>query len=410
MKISLQLIVVIIGSFIVFSQASKDVKKLPPVIFVPGDGGSQLEAKLNKSTTVHYVCDKTTKDYFTLWLDVNHLLPIAIDCWVDNIKLNFDEATNKTFNQPGVETRIPNFGDPSRVEYLDPSRLAITGDYFSHIGDTLVSLGYIRGENLHGAPFDFRKGPSELGIFFENLTNLIESTYIENGNSSVVLIAHSMGGPLSLILLNNKTQSWKDKYIRALVTLSGAYGGSVKALKVFATGDDLGVYLLNETVLKQVQTTLPSSAFLMPNQFLWGDEVLVSTPDKNYTINNVESFFNDINYPIGWKMFLNEKDFTKKLVPPGVEVHCLYGVGVSTIKQLIYKSNKFPDQPLFVYEDGDGTVNIRSLEVCKDWLTKQKQEVHTQGFDGSDHMAILKDVRVINYIRDRISIWSNLYS
>lgn len=80
---------------------------------------------------------------------------------MDNIKLNFDEATKKTFNQPGVETRIPDFGDPSRVEYLDPSRLAIAGDYFSHISDTLVSLGYIRGENLHGAPFDFRKGPSK---------------------------------------------------------------------------------------------------------------------------------------------------------------------------------------------------------------------------------------------------------
>ncbi|CAH1388677.1 unnamed protein product [Nezara viridula] len=408
MKTSLQLIIIFIGSFIVFSQESKDVKKLPPVIFVPGDGGSQLEAKLNKTTTVHYVCDKTTKDFFTLWLDVNHLIPIAIDCWVDNIKLNFDEATKKTFNQPGVETRIPDFGDPSRVEYLDPSRLAIAGDYFSHISDTLVSLGYIRGENLHGAPFDFRKGPSELDIFFQNLTNLIESTYVKNGNSPVVLIAHSMGGPLSLILLNNKPQSWKDKYIRALLTLSGAYGGSVKALKVFATGDDLGVYLLNESVLKQVQTTLPSSAFLMPNYLLWDDEVLVSTPDKNYTIKDLESFFNDINNPTGWKMYLNEKKFTEKLTPPGVEVHCLYGLGVSTIQQLVYKTNKFPDQPLFTYEDGDGTVNIRSLEFCKKWITKQKQEVHTQGFVGSDHMAILKDSRVMNYIKDRISIWSNL--
>lgn len=376
---------------------------------VPGDGGSQLEAKLNKSTTVHYVCDKTTKDFFTLWLDVNHLIPIAIDCWVDNIKLNFDEVTKKTFNQPGVETRIPDFGDPSRVEYLDPSRLAIAGDYFSHISTTLVSLGYTRGENLHGAPFDFRKGPSELDIFFKNLTILIESTYAKNGNTPVVLIAHSMGGPLSLILLNNKPQSWKDKYIRALVTLSGAYGGSVKALKVFATGDDLGVYLLNESVLKQVQTTLPSSAFLMPNQLLWQKEVLVSTPDKNYTIDNLESFFNDINNPVGWKMYLNEKKFTEKLTPPGVEVHCLYGQGISTIQQLIYKTNKFPDQPLFTYEDGDGTVNLRSLQYCHTWITKQKQEVHAQGFEGSDHMVILRDPRVLNYISDRISIWSNLY-
>lgn len=68
----------------------------------------------------------------------------------------------KTYNQPGVETRVPDFGDPKRVEYLDPSKLAITGNYFRFIGDILLDLGYTSGINLHGAPFDFRKGPSKL--------------------------------------------------------------------------------------------------------------------------------------------------------------------------------------------------------------------------------------------------------
>lgn len=76
----------------------------------------------------------------------------------------------------------------------------------------------------------------ELGEFFTNLTTLIENTYVKNGNTKVVVIAHSMGGPLTLVFLRQKTQAWKDKYIKALISLSGAYAGSVKALKVFAVG------------------------------------------------------------------------------------------------------------------------------------------------------------------------------
>lgn len=49
---------------------------------VPGDGGSQLDAKLSKSQVVHYVCEKNSNDYFNIWLNLELLVPIVIDCWV----------------------------------------------------------------------------------------------------------------------------------------------------------------------------------------------------------------------------------------------------------------------------------------------------------------------------------------
>lgn len=64
----------------------------------------------------------------------------------------------------------------------------------------------------------------------------MEETYNMNGKKAVILIAHSMGGPMTLVFLQQQSQKWKDQYIRAFVTLSGAWGGSVKALKVFAVG------------------------------------------------------------------------------------------------------------------------------------------------------------------------------
>lgn len=53
---------------------------------VPGDLGNQLEAKLDKPSVVHYICYKKTDSFFTLWLNLELLVPVAIDCWIDNIR------------------------------------------------------------------------------------------------------------------------------------------------------------------------------------------------------------------------------------------------------------------------------------------------------------------------------------
>ena len=63
----------------------------------------------------------------------------------------------------------------------------------------------------------------------------------QNSNTPVVMIAHSMGCPMSLYFLNQQTKDWKDKYIKSLVTLAGPWGGAVKSLEIFAVGTDLGL-------------------------------------------------------------------------------------------------------------------------------------------------------------------------
>lgn len=88
-----------------------------------------------------------------------------IDCWIDNVKLNYNNETRKTSDQPGVEVRVPGWGSSETVEWLDPSH-ASSGAYFKDIGNALVSMGYVRNVTLLGAPYDFRRGPSK---FLQNL-------------------------------------------------------------------------------------------------------------------------------------------------------------------------------------------------------------------------------------------------
>jgi lysophospholipase III len=68
------------------------------------------------------------------------------------------------------------------------------------------------------------------------MKTLIEDTVKRNGQPAVV-VTHSMGGPMSLVFLQQQSQSWKDKHIRSLVTLAAPWGGSVKSIKVFAVGN-----------------------------------------------------------------------------------------------------------------------------------------------------------------------------
>ncbi|KAL2712609.1 group XV phospholipase A2-like [Vespula squamosa] len=406
MRSSLIFLLVVFFSFVQFVELWNFREHKSPVILIPGDGGSQLEAKLNKTSTVHYLCEKVSKEYFNIWLNLELLVPVIIDCWIDNMKLIYDNVTRTTRNQEGVDIRIPGWGDPFIVEYLDPSK-ASPGAYFKDIGNMLVDdLGYIRNISLRGAPYDFRKGPNENGEYFVKLKSLIEETYSINNNMSVTLIAHSMGGPMTLIFLQSQSQSWKDKYINSLITLAGVWGGSVKAIKVFAIGDDLGAYLLRESILKDEQITSPSLGWLLPSKLFWKEnEVLVETENKNYTLTNLQDFLIDINVPNGWEFRKDNEKYQLNFSPPGVVMHCLYGKQIDTLERLYYKPGTSIDgRPQLIPGDGDGTVNLRSLEGCLHWQTKQKQKVYYQAFPGVNHMTILKHADVLKYIKSVLTV------
>lgn len=327
------------------------------------------------------------------------LTPIVIDCWIDNVLLTYDNETRTTSNQPGVEIRIPGWGDPDTVEFLDPGDkyLSVTY-YFKYIGDALVQNGYIRNVSIRGAPYDFRKGPNENKNFFIDMKTLVEETYHQNDNTSVTLLCHSMGCPMSLVFLQQQTKEWKKQYIAQMITIAGAWGGSAKALKVFAVGDDLGALALRASVMRQEQISMPSLAYLLPHPQFWkSDEVLARTATREYTFAQLQDFFMDLGYPTGWEM---RKDMMPYLdfSAPEVPIHCIYGSGIKTVEILEYKSDDLSSSPKLLNGDGDGTVNRRSLEGCMKWRSSQTQAINTLEVPGGEHMRILSSDATIDYI------------
>lgn len=62
---------------------------LHPVIMIPGDGGSRIEARITKTRGSSAACYwKFWKgDWFELWLNWYFFMPKMFDCWVENMRL-----------------------------------------------------------------------------------------------------------------------------------------------------------------------------------------------------------------------------------------------------------------------------------------------------------------------------------
>lgn len=100
-------------------------------------------------------------------------------------------------------------------------------------------------------------------------------------------------------------------------------------------------------------------------------------------------------------MVKDTAEYKVNFTAPGVELHCLYGTGVSTVERLSYeKSGDLNSTPKLEMGDGDGTVNYRSLAACRQWTMLQKEPVHTMELQNVDHMQVLSNSQVIRYILD----------
>ena len=230
---------------------------------------------------------------------------------------------------------------------------------------------------------------------------LIEDSYTRNGKTPVTLIGHSLGGPTTLYFLNKYVSSdWKASRIKQFISLSGAFGGSVKIFLGLISGEKKFTNTGRSLVTRYATRTFPSYTFLLPSPQLWGeDDVIIMQPKRNYTSLNYDDLFADMKYTNGSRMYDEVKNLLADFPPPNVTHYCFYGTDVQTVAQIAYGSS-FPDQlPVKMIEgNGDGTVNDRSLESCHLWKDKQALPVVMKSFPNVTHSEMVSDKGVLEEI------------
>lgn len=235
--------------------------------------------------------------------------------------------------------------------------------------------------------------------------------YNTNGESKVTLVTHSMGSLVTLhFLTQHVSQQWKDKYIDQFISMAGVWLGAAKIVKALASGDTDGMFVFaNGLLLRPDERSFPSDYWLLPvPSTVWNDTtVLLSTPSKQYTAHDIPTLLADLKYTNSTLMYGNiMEDAGPRLQSPNVSVVCLYSSGRETELSFSYTSSgrhSYPDgQPIINYDDGDGTVNIKSLAACQAWQSQQKHPVNWKMYSKIEHFKFPRDENILDTLTELI--------
>lgn len=397
---------------------------LHPIVLVPGSGGNQLEARLTSEyKPSSLICKvypgplhKDKEGWYRIWFDSSVLLAPYTKCFAERMMLYYDIDSDDYHNAPGVETRVPHFGSTKSLLYLDPNLKKISA-YMEPLVKSLEEIGYIDGQTLFGAPYDFRYGlapqghPCRVGSkYLQDLKELIEKASITNGGKPVILLSHSLGGLFVLHLLNRNTQSWRQKFIKHFVALSAPWGGTVQEMLTFASGYTLGVPLVKRLLVREEQRSSESNLWLMPSPSAFGrSQPLVITPNGNYSAYDVPNFLRDIGFTQGVCPYETRiLPLLEEVRAPQVPITCVIGSGVKTPETLFYDAKGFDKQPFIAWGDGDGTVNMLSLVAIESqWKDEKNQTISIVKLDGISHTGVLSETESLDQI---IRVISNVNS
>lgn len=220
-----------------------------------------------------------------MWFSLkDYVVPSCVDHEMQVRVAEGPDGSLRYSNIEGVEIRPVDFGGVGGIGCLDPQFCGISS-YFNPLIKALETrAGYVVNETLFGAPYDFRLAGDGLvqDGFEANLTALIEGAVAKNGNRTVTLIGHSMGGMVATYFLAGKPADWIERHVGGLMTISSPYGGSPLALQGSISGASIGLPIMVHAFLG-IQDNSPSGPWLYPSQGLWNASVpMVRTRNKSY--------------------------------------------------------------------------------------------------------------------------------
>ncbi|CAN6170160.1 unnamed protein product [Urochloa humidicola] len=351
---------------------------LHPVVLVPGFSCSQFDARLTdeyEPPTPGCGVRKQGSGWFRLWENYTALQadPALLPCYQDQLRLVYDRAAGDYRNAPGVKTRVVGFGTTRSFRFDDPVQ---KNACMEKLVEALEGVGYREGENMFGAPYDFRYTPAPPGVtartfsdFRSRLTRLIERASKRNGAKPVILVSHSFGGFYATEFLSQSPLPWRRRYIKHFVQLSFGVGGTVLIMQVLAStmGSQPPPPTLLGSVLAFGNRSFASMFSLLPSPKAYGETPLVIAQSRNYSAENLEEFLAVVGFSDEEVSLYRTRALPVALnfKAPLVPMTAINGVGVLTVGKVVYWDGNFTEKPQVVIGDGDGGINLETVRALE---------------------------------------------
>ena len=345
-------------SFIIFCLSGKR-----PVILVPGLMGSMLNGDI---TGHRYWYCSNEKDN-NIWFNDKYIIPPLYNCLFDYIHLEWDGEKNEPTQPNYVNITIVDFGGINGINTVD----TIFYDkhilpYYKIMIDKLQDNGFVVGDTIFGAPFDWRFGVYQSDSFWQQMIELVEKVYNQN-KKRVVLLGHSMGCYLLNVMLTQKTtKQWREKYVDSSIYVAPSFGGAGLAFSSLWTKKIPFLEIIGE--YPETIDTLMGLHIHMQNEELWGDKVVsIGLNGENLTAKNLTKYLLD-NGKLdenSYKIYQKSEPFFKHLPQESdVQTAIIYNSGLISLEGLDLREGK--DIPL--YGSGDLIVNEEGpMWACSTW-------------------------------------------
>ena len=399
--------------FIQFTQSKQqEIKQIQfcserhPIFLFHGIIGSAINADLSLTNAkdLPEYCQIQGND-ISLWISPLSLVPKYKNCIPKYLQMEYDEQSQSMKNRDGVNTYYATNTSVEGISNLTPNHKIFSSfvRVFADIVDHLEVMGYTDTDDLQAAAYDWR-------IFFQNnqwkkdLKQRIESIVKKTGKK-VVFIGHSMGGLVIHDYLEEMKQSWIDRYIHKVITISTPWNGSVKALRALMSGDNLGLseYILSNQYFLNAIRSFESVYALLPKETReMKDKIIITIDDKEYTINQIIEEMKKMSekelLPSYAKELLKYTKHTYFKRNREYQHLCIYGNGIETEHQLKYSSN-LTLLSKQMKKEGDGTVELSSLKGCSLFDEELTEMIE---IENESHLNILENKIVIQRIQEEV--------
>ncbi|KAL7715638.1 1-O-acylceramide synthase [Entamoeba marina] len=370
--------------FVLFTSTFADTCERKPLVLIPGVLSSILEGEGNIPEDIEVPLKDSCKREFRnkrLWVALRSINPLVNECAIGYLNAIWDETTKIQHDIPGMKITVPKFGSTYALDSIDPNwPLSTMTKAFKDLIKKFEKLGYKDEFDMVGAPYDWRyfrfDEYTTLENWYENTKNLIQQT-VENTGRKVVIISHSMGGLITYKLLDYLGPNFTDTYIERWIAISAPFLGSVETMAAGFAGDNLG-FPLKDEIFQTLAQSVETFPFLFPTggNERFGDEPIFVIDDSNkqYTVDDMHELIDtsDVSqfvdrahyvYDHGINELYTKHNFK---IPYNVEMNCLISSGIETMKTVVMETSDYNGDFSLLYGDGDGTVNIQSLEFCKE--------------------------------------------